>query len=318
MGVEGLIERAVRDAAAADDAPWVERRRDLGVEEFRRKYLIPRRPVVLVDAMRDWPALRVFSHEFFLERFGELTVQVRGRRHRLADIVAQQLASTHERPGPYPCTLAQCDALLPYLPRRFACSLPSRHAHPLIPKRVFELVNHLEVFFGGPGGEFPRVHYDMLHMHAWIAQVHGEKEVSLYEHGQERLLYVNPQLPWLSAVQDPRDFDRYPLLRHARVHHVVLRPGEALFVPHGTWHTARCLGLNITVAFDQLEQTNWSAFVGEVVAEQRRSGRGAHALLLAAYLRMIGPLLTAAERIGARRSAGWGRAGIKPSVSEHA
>lgn len=336
MGAESLIERpvaathwragaaAARAAAdahgagapaagnperAVETASWVERRHDLGVDEFRRSYLQPRRPVILTDALRDWPALRLFSHAFFRERFADLPVQVRGRTHRLADIVDQQLASTVEQPGPYPCTLAQCAPLLQHVSPRFACSLPSRHAHPLIPRRVFELVNHLEIFFGGPGGEFPRLHYDMLHMHAWLAQVHGEKEVTLFEHGQEALLYVNPKLPWLSSVQDPHDGERYPLLRQARAHRVVLRAGEALFIPHGTWHTARCRGLNITVAFDQLEASNWRAFVGDVVAEQRRCGRRAQALLLGAYLRLLGPLLSAVEHLGGHRATAWAAAG---------
>ena len=255
---------------------------------------------MLTDVLRDWPALCLFSLAFFREHFADLPAQVRGRSYRLAEIIDQQQASTAEHPGPYPCTLASSDALLEYVSPRFACSLPSRHAHPLIPKRVFELIKHVEIFFGGPGGEFPRVHYDMLHMHAWITQVHGEKEVTIYEHGQEALLYVNPQLPWLSFVQDPRDFERYPLLRNARVHRVVLQPGDALFMPHGTWHTARCLGLNITVAFDQLEETNWHAFIADVVAEQRRSGRSRSARALGLYLHPIGPLRSALERIGAR------------------
>jgi len=78
------------------------------------------------------------------------------------DVLDAQLAATAEQPGPYPCTLAGCADLLPYLTPRPALSLPSRHANPLLPKRAFELVNHLEIFFGGAGSMFPTVHYDML------------------------------------------------------------------------------------------------------------------------------------------------------------
>jgi len=155
-------------------------------------------------------------------------------------------------------------------------------------------------------------------MHAWLAQVHGEKEVTLYEHGQEALLYVNPKLPWLSSVQDPRDFERHPLLRGARAHRIVLRAGEALFIPYGTWHTARCLGLNITVAFDQLEASNWRGFVADVVAEQRRCGRRAQALLLGAYLRLLGPLLGIAERLGANRATNWDATGSAAAACDDA
>jgi len=306
MGAELLID--VGDVGETPDrvaTPWIERRSGLSPREFLEQHVRPRRPVVLTDALRHWPALQHFTHEFCRREFGELQAKVRAHRYRLADVLDLQLASSVEQPGPYPCTLEQCAELLPYLTPRFPCSLPTRHLHRLMPQSVFHLVNHMEIFFGGPGGAFPRVHCDMLHLHAWITQVHGEKEITLYEHGQEELLYVIPGLPWLSAIQDPHDHERYPLLRQARAHHIVLRAGDALFVPSGTWHTARCLGLNITVAFDQLEATNWPAFVADVVAEQRREGKPVKAMLLGAYLRTLGALLRVAEWVGANRRTDW-------------
>jgi Cupin-like domain len=302
-----ILTGGTRDDAAPAVAPaWIERKRSLSRRDFVAGYLRARRPVVLTEALADWTALKTFTPEFFRSAFADAPVQVRGRSCRLGDVIDAQLASSSERPAPYPCTLSRCGAWLRQLTPRPDCSLPSRHANPLLPQSVFELVNHLEIFFGGPGGEFPYLHYDMLRMHAWIAQVHGEKEFTLYERGQEHLLYINDKLPWLSTVQDARDHDRYPLLRQARSHKVVLRPGELLFIPCGTWHTARCLGMNITVAFDQLEGSNWHEFVGDVVTEQRRHGRRLRALALGFYLRLLGPILAFAELFGANRRADWG------------
>ena len=300
--------RAARGSRAppTPSPPWIDRRATLSVREFRRDYLLPRRPVVVTDATRDWPALKVFTPEFFRQNFADTRVQIRGRGCRLGEVLDAQATSSAANPGPYPCTLAGCPELLPYLTPRFAASLPSRHASPLLPRRVFELVNHLEIFFGGAGSLFPTVHYDMLRMHAWVAQVYGEKEFTLYERGQEPMLYVHQQLPWLSAVRDPDDHEHWPRLRHARRHTVLLRPGDALFIPCGTWHTARCVTMNITVAFDQLESSNWNEFIGEAVSEARRSGRRAGALALGAWLRVAGPLCSLIEACGAHRRQDWG------------
>lgn len=288
------------------NSPWIERRDDLEVGEFCERYLRPRRPVVLTNALRDWPGLAAFTPEFFRSEFGHMPVKVRGRWRRLGPVIGEQLASSAHEPGPYPCTLAASAELLPYLSPRFACSLPSRHSSPLLPSAVFEIVNHLEMFFGGPGAEFPCLHCDMLHLHAWIAQVYGEKEFTLYQPGQEHLLYVNPQLPWLSTVQYPYDATRYPLLEKARTQRVVLRAGDTLFIPCHTWHTARCLSMSITAAFDQIEASNWREFSADVVCEQKRNGRRMRARALGAYLRLLGPLLSAAEWFGAHRRGDWG------------
>ncbi|MFI4970971.1 MAG: cupin-like domain-containing protein, partial [Lysobacterales bacterium] len=247
-----------------------------------------------------------FTPDFFRREFADRPVRIRGRNYRLGEVIAMQQASSAENPAPYPCTLSDCSGLIRDVTPRFACSLPNRHTSALMPRHVFDLVNHLEIFFGGPGGEFPYLHYDMLRMHAWIAQVHGDKEFTLYERGQEELLYVNPQMPWVSTVDDLHDAARYPLLRKARRHVVALHAGEALFIPCGTWHTARCLSMNITVAFDQLESTNWSEFVSEVAFEERRNGHALRAIALRAYLGLLGAWLTLAERFGANRLADWG------------
>ena len=318
MQVETMNGAIVRDADLASEPPGlrekgpdrVERISGIGVDEFVRRYRRPRRPVILTDALKNWAAVGRFTHDFFRSNYGEQHVKVRGRDYRLAEIIELQQNSNPAKPAPYPCTLslADCRELLPDVEPRFPYSLPNRHTHPLMPRGLFETVYHTEIFFGGPDGYFPLLHYDFLRMHAWIAQVYGDKEFTLYEPNQEHLLYVDPKAPWLSTVErshDP-DYDRYPLLRMARSYKVTVHAGEALWLPCGTWHTARCLNLGITVAFDQLESGNWLEFTREVVAHQRRLGRRSKAFVLGAYLRMLGPVMSAVEKFGANRRTDWG------------
>jgi hypothetical protein len=284
---------------------WIERVSGITPAEFAERYRDTRRPVILTDALRGWPALERFTPEFFRSQYGDRIVRVRGRERRLDDIITMQMASTAAAPAPYPCTLFDCRGLLDDVTPRFPCSLPSRHASRLVPPRVFENVNHLELFFGGPGGQFPYLHYDMLHMHSWIAQVHGEKEFTFFEPGQEHLFYVHPDMPWISMADDLDDVSRVPLLQQARREKVVVRQGEALFIPAGTWHTARSLGMTVTVAFDQLEGSNWREFARDVADMDRRSGHRWRALATRAWLGAAGTLLGLAERFGANRAGNW-------------
>jgi histone arginine demethylase JMJD6 len=305
------VKDAVATTVLAGDVAPVERVGSIGVNEFVARYRLPRQPVILTDALRDWPARERFTPEFFQREHGTRPIRIRGRDYRLGEVIELQKASSETNPAPYPCTFSDCRALLPDISPRFPCSLPSRHAHPLVPKSVFEWVNHLEIFFGGPGGQFPYLHYDYLHMHAWIAQMYGDKEFTLYDAGQEPLLYIDPRKPWLSAIEhsESPDEQQFPLFSQARSRKVVVHAGEALFLPCGTWHTARCLNMGITVAFDQLGTDNWADFVGEVDAAERRAGRPFKAWLLRSYLRLLGPLLDVTERFGSHRrdGVGWTR-----------
>lgn len=272
-------------------APWAERRRRVDVREFEAAYLRPRRPVVLTDALQDWQALRVFTPNFFRQRFANVPVQAAGHDTTLGAVIDAQQAS-RENPGPYPCTLADCTELLPYVTPRFACSMPSRHAQSLLPADVLDLTNRIEIRFSGPDEVATDPQRQQLHLHAWLAQVHGEKEITLYEPDPQRCNDALDQPP-----------------RVARSHRVVLRAGDALFVPAGIWYAERSLGTSITVAFAQLEASNWEAFVADVITEWRRSGHRMRALAYGAWLRLLGPVLRVAEWLGAGRDADWGRDG---------
>ncbi|MFI4969678.1 MAG: transcription factor, partial [Lysobacterales bacterium] len=88
----------------ADALPWVERIAGIGVAEFAARYRKPRRPVILTDALRDWPALERFTPDFFRREFADRPVRIRGRNYRLGEVIAMQQASSAENPAPYPCT----------------------------------------------------------------------------------------------------------------------------------------------------------------------------------------------------------------------
>lgn len=284
---------------AATDEPWVERVNGLSVDQFDRDYLRRRRPVILTDATREWAANGRYTFDYFKREHGDRTLRVQGREQRLADVIDQLMAATAENPGPYPCTLAGDASLHADLHPRIAYARNTRTAHALMPAAIFSLVNHLEVFFGAPGGQFPRLHFDLLHMHTFVAQVMGDKEFTFYAPGQERLLYVNPSTPWLSSVKNVEnpDPDKFPLLRQTRRQSVLVRPGETLFIPCGVWHTARCITDSITVAFDHLEASNWKEFSRDAVALQRTAGQPVKAGLLAIWLQLIGPVISAQQRL---------------------
>jgi len=306
----GYAPNAASAPAASFAAP-IERRAMPQPDEFRARYVLPRRPVILTDAAAAWPLYGRGTPDYFRRAHGEQRVRVLGETWRLADLIDRLACSSVERPAPYPCKFEiarDFRALLGDVSPRIACSLPDRQYSALIPSGLFDGVNNLEIFFGGPGGKFPYLHYDVMHLHAWITQLHGDKEFVLYAPGQEHLLYVNPEVPWQSTIRAHHnpDLNRYPLLREARAQTVVIHAGETLFLPCGWWHTARSLTFTISVAFDQLGPDNWQDFVADVVALRRRQGRPVGALALHAYLKALGPMLALGEVFGMDSNRSWG------------
>jgi histone arginine demethylase JMJD6 len=257
-------------------AEGIDRRTGLSRAEFIRLYRNPKRPVILTDATRDWPARSKFTFEFFKSQMGEREVLIRNKTYKLGAFIDQLLASTAENPAPYPCKLNLRDGfsdLAPDVSPRYDLANPDRVGSRLVGQRFLDGLSDFEIFLGGPGGEFPYLHYDYLGLFAYINMMQGEKEFTVYSPDQAQYLYVNPVTGWTSLVENHHrpDLERYPLLAKTRPVKAVLRAGETLFIPSGWWHTAKSLTPSISVAFDQLCASNWGFFRRDCC--RQRAGR---------------------------------------------
>src|SRR5438132_143991 len=194
----------------------IDRRGGLSRAEFIREYRDAQLPVILTDASKDWPALGKFTFEFFKTELGDREVTIRGKKYRLGEFIDILLTSTRDKPAPYPCKLnlrAEFADLAAAAPR-YDFANPDRVHSRLLPKRFLDGLYDLEVFIGGPGGEFPYLHYDYLGLFAYINMIVGEKEFTIYSPDQEPFLYVNSQIGWTSTIENHHhpDLQKYPLL----------------------------------------------------------------------------------------------------------
>lgn len=91
--------------------------------------------------------------------------------------------------------------------------------------------------------------------HAWLTQVVGRKRFTL----------IPPCDLW--KVFDCNGFgtlfsensDRFPCVSECRQYSVVLHPGDTLFVPAGWAHVVECIDDSISVTFNFLPESNFSA-----------------------------------------------------------
>jgi histone arginine demethylase JMJD6 len=242
----------------------IDRRAGLSREQFAREYLNPLRPVVLTDAISHWPALGKWTPQFFKEKYGHLQVEAGGASMALGDLIDRIEASTSADPAPY----LRNQALAAWPPELTAdvtpmpeCTLPNWFESRAFPSR--HPLSTVEAYIGGEGAQFPTLHYDNWHTHAFLMQLYGDKEYLAFSPDQTQFLYPRPGLERnKSQIDDMLEPNRekFPLLDEAEGLRFELHAGETLFVPAGWWHTVRILNPSVTVSINCLNRANSAAF----------------------------------------------------------
>jgi histone arginine demethylase JMJD6 len=280
----------------------IDRRSGLASEEFRREYHEPGRPVILTDASRAWRAHQIITPDWLRQTHGHKTIRVGAVQRELSTLLDILEAAEPGQPTPYPCTVdipGDWPELLPLVdPLPLPHARPNRFASPLGPLFMgHKFGSRTEVFLGGRGGSFPYAHTDYYHLNAWITMIFGRKEFWVFAAEKPEHMYPEPPDNWKSGVADifNPDYEKYPLLRNVTPTKFELGPGETLFIPAGTWHSARSLSLTMSVAFDQLDARNMPAFTRDVLSYRDRPL--SRRLAYGAYFAVLGRVANVLERL---------------------
>jgi cupin-like protein len=283
-----------------NDVIAIERRLELGVEEFRDRYLDAGQPVVIRDAAKNWAAFAKWSPEYLKERCGSRIVPIDGVACEFRSFVDQVLRSVPEDPAPY---LIECDMtvqfpeLLGEIEPAFAHALPNRFMSKLVPgirgtkgaRRCYP-----ELLIGGRGTRFPVLHYDAFHVHAFITQLYGSKEFTLFAPWETPYLYSIAGMAHISSIDDvdSPDLDRFPLFAKATRRRVTVEAGDTIFVPAGWWHVTRLLSPSLAVSLNSLTRSNWRGYC----ADYLRTCKPRERRYLAPYLKLVGMCLDLLEK----------------------
>jgi len=247
------------------------------------------KPVIVTDALRQWRALSRWTPEFFKEEFGDMRFSMSrvgpgqarddetgDEEYTMARFIDRVLESTEEDPAPYFHNRILAD-LFPSL-RQDIEPLPEYFQPNWLPERylvgyVGKVLNRgaaIELYVGGKGGSFQVLHYDGAGTHAFLMQVYGRKQFTVYPPEQEPYLYPSPEKQNSSMVNsvDTPDLERFPLFAKAVPTTFVLEPGELLFVPSHWWHTTTMLTPSITLSINTLNQSNWHELIAFVATRR--------------------------------------------------
>jgi len=271
-----------------ESAPSPDRCSGLPAAEFEREYSKPGKPVVVTGAIEHWPAMK-WTPQYFARQWGDKVFKIDGKECKLSDHIENVLASTEDQPAAYLKNVnvkSDFPELVSYIKPGLVYSMPNRLETKLLPQRILKRGEgrYTQLFIGGTGRSFPRLHWDAPPFHTWSALLCGKKEWILFAPDDSENLYVSDESVDVSLVPNVYDVDlkKFPKLSNTKPYKVIQQPGEVVFVPAGWWHTAKNLEPSITIAWDQLCNTSWSAFTKDFI--NQRPGRPVYTHLLRIYL----------------------------------
>jgi hypothetical protein len=278
----------------------VERRSGLSYEQFAREYMIPRKPVIITDALDACPARHKWTPDYFLERFGDRRLQaisgemtmreiVDGVQHRSGvsapflreSPISWWLPELMPDLAPFPCYaqpnwLAYPFARWPDVRRSGYASRLARSAQ-------------IEINFAAADVRFGTLHLDLYWTHALVMQLYGAKKFFIFPMEDTKYLYPRAYA-WVSEITDVEnpDLEKFPDFAKVHMTEFVLQPGETYFGPTGWWHTTRTLDVSIATAVSFANASNWKEVTAHLLPPDAPLRSRLGALPYRAYLRALG------------------------------
>lgn len=267
---EWLLETLERLRTLSAQYQDIERRADLGSDEFLDRYYAANRPVILTGEMSDWPALVKWTPAYLKHVVGSRPVEFQGNRNSSGEYEIHKDAHRREVPfDQFIDLVSQPDAgndayLTAHNSARNIEAMSVLHPDMGFPEKF--LTRDAEQANGmmwiGPAGTLTSLHHDLTNN--LIAQVVGRKRLLVLPAAEVGKLYNHLHVfSEIADIEDPAlQLSRFPLLAEANFTEVTLMPGEMIFMPVAWWHQVRSIDFSVTVTYTNFRWPNdgWRSF----------------------------------------------------------
>ncbi|MGL6126202.1 cupin [Chryseobacterium artocarpi] len=223
---------------------------DISKEDFYEKYLKPRRPVVIKNMAKKWPAYQKWTMEYMKEVVGDVEVPLYDSSK--ADPSAPINASAAKMKfGDY-IDLIQKEPtdlrIFLFDPIKYAPKLLEDYISPKELMGGF-LDKYPNMFFGGKGS-VTFLHFDIDMAHIFHTHFNGRKHVLLFDYKWRERLYQIPYATYALEdydIENP-DFTKFPALDGVEGIECFLEHGDTLFMPTGWWHWMKYLDGSFSIS----------------------------------------------------------------------
>lgn len=207
-------------------------------EDFKEKYLKPRRPLVIKGLTKDWPAREKWTADYMKEVVGKQVVPLYDNSK--ADPSKPINTSAATMPFDEYIDLIR---LQPTELRIFFFNIFKHAPHLLediiLPKDLMGgFIESMPAMFFGGSNSVTFLHYDIDLPHIFHTHFGGRKHVILFENKWKERLYCIPNTTYALEDYDVLNPDtkRFPALEGVEGTEVFLEHGDTLFMPTGYWH----------------------------------------------------------------------------------
>ncbi|AKK72491.1 cupin [Chryseobacterium gallinarum] len=223
---------------------------DISKEDFYEKYLKPRRPVVIRNMAKKWPAYQKWTMEYMKEVVGDVEVPLYDSSK--ADPSAPINASAAKMKfGDY-IDLIQREPtdlrIFLFDPIKYAPKLLEDYISPKELMGGF-LDKYPNMFFGGKGS-VTFLHFDIDMAHIFHTHFNGRKHILLFDYKWKERLYQIPYATYALEdydIENP-DFTKFPALNGVEGIECFLEHGDTLFMPTGWWHWMKYLDGSFSIS----------------------------------------------------------------------
>lgn len=217
---------------------------EISPSDFKQQYYYPKKPLVIKNLAKSWPAYNKWNWDYFKELVGNQEVALYNNIKSDA-YTPINTADDYKTFGEYIDMIRKGPAGW----RIFLFNIFD-HAPGLIkdftwPEHLMKgFVKKYPMLFTGGQTSITHMHFDIDVSHILHTQFAGRKRVLLFPHEEQYKLYRKPfevlSLADFSNYYDEQnsklDYNRFPALAKAKGYEVILDHGDTLFMPAGYWH----------------------------------------------------------------------------------
>ena len=221
------------------------------------EFVLARKPVVITNAIDDWPAMARWTLDHFTAVGDAIHVQLRGASHGYYRYLGTVTVADYARwlGGQHELLLGEYDRN--HVAKPFIAYAQEGPVFDVLRRDYdfgrFTIPEHpdtVHAYWLGPEGAITPLHRDLGY--TLNATIFGRKRWLLFPHTDERNVYpaaIHEHEGRFSRIEiEAPDIERYPRLRNATPYTVIAERGDIVVIPEGWWHHVKCMEVSASLS----------------------------------------------------------------------